>query len=231
MSGLAEMLDANRETLSGGLLSDRVHQLLRAAILSGELAPGERIVESETARRLRISQAPVREAVKRLVHEGLLTHRPRLGSFVTEISDEQVAQARALRRVLEEFSARAAAEVRAAGYADRLAAIVEDMRQAADKNDLAAFRDSDMEFHRLVCHASGNHFLPKLWEVMEPSLRALRVVSDPGYSGPWTEVVDEHNRLLGLLLDGRADEAAVEFGRHAAGEAPIGEAKKRRKAS
>ncbi len=221
MAGLNELLEQNKGMASGGLLSDRVYRLLRSAILSGEMVPDQRIVESDIAKRLGISQAPVREAVKRLVHESLVKHVPRLGSRVARISTEQAEQARELRGLLEEFAARAAAQRRAEGYVDQLRAVVDDMRRAVSHDDPVSFRESDMAFHRLVCHASGNHLLPKLWEVMEPSLWTLRVVGDPYYPGSRKFLAAEHERLLGMLVDGRVDEAAQAFRLHAVGAANL----------
>ncbi|MDV9194571.1 GntR family transcriptional regulator [Streptomyces sp. Wh19] len=221
MTGLNDLLEQNRGMASSGLLSDRVYRLLRSAILSGEMVPDQRIVESDIAKRLGISQAPVREAVKRLVYESLVTHVPRLGSRVAHISTEQAEQARELRGQLEEFAARSAAQRRAEGYVDQLNAVVDDMRRAARQDDPISFRDSDMTFHRLVCQASGNHLLPRLWEVMEPSLWALRVVSDPFYTGSRDKLVNEHARLLDMLVGGREDDAARAFRLHAIGAARL----------
>ncbi|WP_328461758.1 GntR family transcriptional regulator [Streptomyces sp. NBC_00448] len=222
MTGLNDLLEQSKGMASGGLLSDRVYRLLRSAILSGEMVPDQRIVESDIAKRLGISQAPVREAVKRLVHESLVTHVPRLGSRVASISVEQAEQARELRGLLEEFAARAAAKRRAEGYVDQLRAVVDDMRRADRQDDPTSFRDSDMAFHRLVCQASGDHLLPRLWEVMEPSLWSLRVVSNPFYTGGLNTLVAEHARLVEMLADGRVEEAALAFRLHATGEAQIG---------
>ena len=90
------------------LLSDRVYDAIRGWILSGELAPGMRVVESEIARVLGTSQTPAREAVRRLAHEGLVTYRPRLGNFVTEISQVEAREAREVRVLLESAAARRA---------------------------------------------------------------------------------------------------------------------------
>ncbi|MGO4429640.1 GntR family transcriptional regulator, partial [Streptomyces sp. MCAF7] len=65
------------------LLSDHVYARLRDWIVSGELVPGQRVVESEIARRMGTSQAPAREAIKRLAHEGLVNSLPRQGTYVT----------------------------------------------------------------------------------------------------------------------------------------------------
>jgi len=215
MAGIDQMIAEARGELEGGnLLSDRVYRALRSAILGGELAPGTRVVESELARRLGVSQAPVRDAVRRLAYETLVTTIPRRGNYVTEVSAERAEQARQLRRVLEEFAARSAASTRAKAYEDRLQKTVGGMRDAAAADDPIAFRDSDMAFHRLVAEASGNEFLPRIWDVLEPSLLGLRVVSDPMYPGDRTKLAEEHARLLELLLDGDADGAAEAFRSH-----------------
>lgn len=217
MSTFNQDLEASASTLHGGLLSDQAYALLRRAIVAGDLAPGERIVESEVARRLRVSQAPVREALKRLVHEGLVTHIPRRGSYVTEIAEDEAVQARQVRVILEELAARSAAGTASDTLLDAMADDVEAMRTAAADDDPASFRSYDIDFHRKVCQASGNTFLFRLWDVLEPSLRALRAVSDPLYTGDWAAMAEEHARLLELLRFGDPDSAASAFALHASG--------------
>src|ERR1700678_4172389 len=87
------------------LLSDKVYGLVRRAILDGTQAPGSRLVESEIARSLGVSQAPVRDAIKRLGHEGLVTSLPRRGSYVTELSEHEFAIGRELRAAVEQVGA------------------------------------------------------------------------------------------------------------------------------
>src|SRR5262249_55336665 len=108
-SGFASTLASNKDRLRNTLISDRVYELLRQAIVDGELGPNERVVESEIARRLGVSQAPVREAVKQLAREGLLMHVPRRGNFVVEISSKDAEHARQVREPLERLAAGLAA--------------------------------------------------------------------------------------------------------------------------
>ncbi|HZU93955.1 MAG TPA: GntR family transcriptional regulator, partial [Microbacterium sp.] len=60
--------------LQRGLLSDQIYEMIKAMIKDSTLAPGEQLVESQLARQLQVSQAPVRDALKRLAHEGLVSH-------------------------------------------------------------------------------------------------------------------------------------------------------------
>lgn len=200
------------------LLSDQAYDLVRRSILEGTLQPGTRIVESELARQLGVSQAPVREAVKRLVHEGLVTSMPRRGSYVRQISDEEAGHAREVRGLLEETAARQAVMHFDEGVRARLEELVAGMREAAASGpDLAAFRVLDMAFHRSVIELSGNTFLPRLWAVMEPSLLSLRIVGDPGFPGDWNEMAESHQRLIEVLADGNRGRAAAAFLNHATG--------------
>lgn len=157
------MPDAIGEPLTRVLLSDQVYARVRGLIIEGALAPGARLVESEIARQFNVSQAPVREAVRRLVHEGLADHIPRRGSFVAVVSQEDAHHARAVRVAIEELAARTVAAQSSNTPFEALEVQVEAMRRAALQGDVGGFRDADITFHRTVCEISGNPFLPKLW--------------------------------------------------------------------
>jgi DNA-binding GntR family transcriptional regulator len=212
------MPDAIGQPLTRVLLSDQVYTRVRGLIIGGVLEPGARLVESEIARQLGVSQAPVREAVRRLVHEGLADHVPRRGSFVAVVSQEDAHHARAVRVVIEELAARTVAGQPSGTAFEALDLQVEAMRQAARQGDVGRFRDADITFHRTVCQVSGNPFLPKLWAVMEPNLRALRVVSDPLFTGDWTAMAEDHADLLSALKSADADRAGAAFAAHARGD-------------
>ncbi|MEV4313468.1 GntR family transcriptional regulator [Actinocrispum sp. NPDC049592] len=211
------------DSISGGelprmLLSDQAYERVRRSILDGTLSPGTRLVEAEIAKRLGVSQAPVREAFKRLAHEGLLVSRPRRGSYVADISAEDAGSAREVRAMLEEAAARDAV----ARFDEEARATLETqvgcMRQAAATGDLAAFRAADMAFHRAVVTLSGNRYLPRLWDVMESSLLSLRVVGDPGFTGSWPEMAEAHQSLIEVLASGNRGKAAAAFRDHASGQ-------------
>lgn len=208
--------------ISGGelprtLLSDQAYDRLRRSILDGTLSPGTRLVEAEIARQLGVSQAPVREAFKRLAHEELLVSVPRRGSYVADISEEDADSAREVRAMLEEAAARDAVAQFDATARATLEAQVDDMREAAAETDLAAFRAADMAFHRTVITLSGNRYLPRLWAVMESRLLSLRIVGDPAFPGSWTAVADAHQNLVEVLASGNRGRAAAAFRDHAAG--------------
>jgi DNA-binding GntR family transcriptional regulator len=207
-------------SLNKELLSDQVYAVIRHSIVNGDAKPGQRIKEGDLARELGVSQAPVREALKRLAHEGLVTYLPRRGNFVTEISAEAAADAREVRVVIEALAGRRLAssppnpELIAA-----LRRLVAQMREAAADSDVARFRDLDLAFHREVCAAGGNSFVERIWQMMEPSLRTLRVVSDPLFAGDWSDMAELHGHLVDVLEARDAERAAHLFAAHARGEA------------
>lgn len=219
-SGFASTLATNKDRFRNTLISDQVYDLLRQAIVEGDLAPNERVVESEIARRLGVSQAPVREAVKQLAREGLLVHVPRRGNFVVEISQQDAEYARQVREPLERLAGSlAAARVTEDDLAE-LDQLVEEMHRAVKAGDVSRFRDADIAFHSRVVQVAGNPFLSRMWEVLEPSLRALRAIADPLFEGDWSAMADEHGRLVTLLRSdpGKAADALAD---HAAGRSPV----------
>lgn len=204
--------------LRTGLLSDQVYDRLRQAIIEGTLKPNSRLVESDLARQYGISQAPVRDAIRRLVHEGLVTYIQRRGSYVAEISLEEASRAREIREVLEGIAAR----LLATSWSDEIAATLDEelqrMRAAASTGNQAKMRQADLAFHRQICALSGDALLQRLWGVLEPSLNALQVVGDPFYRDrDLGELAEWHARLTSVLASGDPDRAEATLRDHAGG--------------
>jgi DNA-binding GntR family transcriptional regulator len=199
------------------LLSDRVYDLIRASILDGSLAPGSRVVESELARSFNISQAPVRDAVRRLVHAGLVTSEPRRGSHVTELSQEDFTIARQLRAALESIGARAAVAHLTSRDLDELREIVTLMGHAVAEGGSAEFRSLDMRFHHRVMIIADGAVLGRVWDTLEPLLISQRAISDPAYAGDRSKLVQWHSDLIEALESGDPEIAGSAFFAHAAG--------------
>jgi len=214
---------ARMQGLDRGLLSDQIYSMIRGMIRDSTLQPGEQLVESQLARQLKVSQSPVREALKRLTHDGLVQQVRHHGSFVADYSRAEVEQARVARVTLEELAARFACGRLDATARSSLESLIADMSRSAMVNDVTAFREFDFEFHRAVIVASGNSYLPRMWDIIEPSLRSLHVLSDPGYAGDWHHVAESHRDLLDVLEGDAPDRAADLFRRHASGELHLSE--------
>jgi len=203
--------------VSRELLSDKVYTVLRNAILSGAWAPGSRIVESEIARQLSVSQAPAREALKKLAYEGIVVSIPRRGTYVTEISESEAVIGRKLRGMIEELAAHQLTESAAPEPIAELREIAQQMVERAGTDDRAELRLLDMRFHHTLVSLSGSALLERLWMTLEPSLMSQRVLSDPSYPGSWAAVADEHVELVDILASGDATVAGEAFRDHATG--------------
>jgi DNA-binding GntR family transcriptional regulator len=145
------------------VLREQVKDLLLHRIVSGELKPGERLVETRIASELGTSQAPVREALRDLELLRLVESEPFRGARVREFGDDELVEVYPVRAVLEELAARMAA-TRLAGDVTELEREVEAMRTAARRGDVNSLVQHDISFHRLMVEAAGNVILEQCWK-------------------------------------------------------------------
>lgn len=147
---------------------EEIRSAIREAIFSGELKPGDRIIETFWAKELGVSQGPVREAIRDLEAMGLVETVPFKGSRVRLMSGKDVQDNYSVRICLESKSIRDAINKLSDEEMDRLTTqlrtILSEMDQHAHHGDLRSFSDCDAVFHRTIIHATDNQVLLKLWE-------------------------------------------------------------------
>lgn len=186
-----------------------VYRTLRRAIMTCELAPGERLVIDELARRLGVSAIPVREALQMLQSEGLVATVPHVGATVAPISRDSIAEVFTLMEGLEVVAARAA--VRRAGPADvdALAATVAEMDRALAAGRHEEWADLNTRFHLALCALAG---MPMLHEMMERVLDHWDRLRRYFFSGVLAHRLEqaqaEHHLLVKALSAG--DEPTLE---------------------
>lgn len=134
-------------------------QALRRAITSGELKPGERLVELKLATILKIGQPTLREALKELEHQGYIRKVPHRGSYVTELADEDFRKIHTVRMALEPLAFELAAGNMTKSSAQQLAGYVDSMEKSAHSLDRVGFHNSDIAFHREVWKLAGNKYI------------------------------------------------------------------------
>ena len=142
-------------------LADQVYEHLRLAIISAELPPAEKLIELDIARQMNTSQGPVREALQRLVREGLIVVLPQRGTLVSEIDVAMQLRLLEVRRELERLIARLAARRANADERKAFAALATEFAQAATTKvarDAKAFMRADRAFNDLCLRASRNEF-------------------------------------------------------------------------
>lgn len=141
------------------------------AILTGQFSPGQRLLELDIANDLKISRAPLREALRQLASEGLIEIRPNRGTYVVDPSPEEIAQMSVTRALIEGASARLVAYRREPEAIGRLGAIIDAMLEADARGDRAAIFRHHWDFHRAVCAESGNPYLLKAWSSASSIIR------------------------------------------------------------
>ncbi|MDI6823985.1 MAG: GntR family transcriptional regulator [Bacillota bacterium] len=194
-------------------LRDRAYQVLREAIVSGHLTPGERLVEARLAQEMGISRNPVREALRRLEHEGLARRHPRGGMAVAEIDLRDVAEVYAVRSVLEGLAARLAAGRLRAEHRERLVRSIQEGEEARRSNELDRLVASSSVFHSTVLEAAGNARLTSLLQVLDHHISRFRRISLQAEGSP-AEVLEEHRHILDALERGDGAEAEDLMRRH-----------------
>ncbi len=143
---------------NGQSLADVVDDRIRAELRAGTLKPGERLLETELAERLSVSRTPIREAIHRLISEGILIIAPARGVMVLELDKRQVHQIYALREVLEGAAARLAARFASRG---ELAALRNFLVSSEHVTDPMQFAELNRAFQQAICDAAHNEYLTK----------------------------------------------------------------------
>ncbi|NGN63299.1 GntR family transcriptional regulator [Streptomyces sp. A7024] len=153
--------------------SDRVTRQLRDQILDGVRAPGSKLVEREVAAELGVSRLPVREALKALVNEGLVTPRPRTWAVVREFSPTDVSDLDEVRTALETLTFRLAAQRCTREGLERLRGDLDAELEAARKGDAVKARRAAADFHETVTWLAANELLSELERTLRSRMRWL----------------------------------------------------------
>jgi len=157
-------------------MSDRIRQVILQRITEGVYLPGHRLVELQIARELGTSQTPVREALRELEALHVVEVRPYCGTRVREVSDAESRDAYRVRGVLEELAGQLAAP-RIQCELPTLRAYAEAILAAAQADDVAAYAEHDLPFHRKIVELSGNAVLLRSWEALGFELRTRMFLS------------------------------------------------------
>ncbi|MCA4135519.1 GntR family transcriptional regulator [Arthrobacter sp. M4] len=191
---------------------------LRRAITSGELEPGRHLVETELSEMLQISRGTLREALRQLEQEGLVSAGPRGRLSVRHLDAKEIRDIFAVRAVLESLAARTLCERHNKDAAvAQLRAAVESMDDAA-KSSLEDRIEADLEFHRTLCRLSDNETLLHSWESLEGSIRMSIM-----YAGLERAVknmsVGRHHDIVAAIETGNAAQARETIIEHMDGAA------------
>lgn len=153
--------------------SERVTRQLRDEILDGARLPGSKLVERDLAAELGVSRVPVRDALRTLVAEGLVTPRPRTWAVVREFTASDVADLSEVRSAFEPLTFRLAAERRTREGLDRLRTALDEELAAARSGDAVRARRAAADFHEGVTSLAANDLLTELERTLRSRMRWL----------------------------------------------------------
>ncbi len=163
--GAAGKLEALSQQLGRrGPISGHIAETIRNMIVTGDLAPGDRIVESRIARDIGVGQPTVREALVALEHQGLVVRKANQGCVVTSLTRAEICQLIRIRAELETLAVELAVENASDEDIAQLLAITDRMKEAAAERSPEGFFGLDMHFHQTLWALSNNSFLPRLLE-------------------------------------------------------------------
>jgi GntR family transcriptional regulator, rspAB operon transcriptional repressor len=202
-----------RERMSGRSAREQAYSALRAAIVGAELEPGRRLSENQLAELIGVSRTPVRDALARLRDERLVAIVPQLGTFVTFIDEDAVADAHFVREALEVGAVRIAAERASDDALEGLYSNLDAQRRAVGADDAEAFARLDDQLHRLLCDLSGREVAWRLSERTRGQLDRVRLLSlpDNAYRG---QMLTEHEAVVAAVAKHDAQAAEVELRHH-----------------
>ncbi|GAB2517477.1 GntR family transcriptional regulator [Nocardiopsis aegyptia] len=179
---------------------------LREAIMYGSLSPGDQLGEAELAGQLGVSRGPLREAMQRLVQEGLLRSERHRGLFVRELTPDDVRDIYVARLAVERTACELIMRGNRGEALARLTPALDALAEAAAGRDRTAMSNADQAFHRTLVSCAGNRRLERMAQTLLVETRMCLSVMQEVYPEP-EEILEEHRRLLDAIVEG--DEARL----------------------
>jgi DNA-binding GntR family transcriptional regulator len=177
-----------RQTLADGITGS-----LRDAIFGGLFKPGQRLAEGKLASSLKVSRAPVREALASLEQEGLIRRMPSGGTTVTSLSRRDVEEICSLRTPLEALALRLGI---AKGHEDRWAELANNIRASEETSDPRELAQMDLEFHEALVRAADHNLLLASWLTLRSQIRLIMVQRNLADADSRRATVEGHKDLL-----------------------------------
>ncbi len=188
-------------------LRDVVFNTLRQAILTGELKPGERLMEIHLANMLGVSRTPIREAIRKLELEGLVTMIPRRGAEVAQITEKSMSDVLEVRRAMDALCAQLACERITEEDLERLKEACGKFEQATGTKDVKKIAQADVELHDIILQATGNSRLIQLVNNLSEQMYRYRFEYIKDIS-QHERLVEEHRMIYESLVSRDRERAA-----------------------
>ncbi|MDQ8703974.1 GntR family transcriptional regulator [Streptomyces sp. LHD-70] len=190
-------------------LAERAYRAIRDRLVMLEIRPGDPINEDQLMQSLGVGRTPVREALKRLQYERLITTYPRRGTFATDVNITDLAHISEVRQELEPLAAAQAARRATAADREALATLLAELKSVAEaERDAAELMRLDLQVHRAIYAATHNPYLEDTLvrhDNLATRIWCLFVDRLDDMSGH----VEEHSPLIEAIVAGEPDRAAL----------------------
>ena len=189
-------------------LRDVVFNTIRKAILTGELKPGERLLEIHLANRLGVSRTPIREAIRKLELEGRVIMIPRRGAEVAQITEKSLREVLEVRRALDALCAELACDRITAEEEERLKQACDEFERATETKDATTIAAADVALHDIIVQATGNRRLIQLINNLSEQMYRYRFeyIKDENRHD---NLIDEHRMIYESIIGRDKEKAAA----------------------
>ena len=194
-------------------LRDVVFQTLRQAILRGELKPGERLMEVRLAKKLGVSRTPIREAIRKLELEGLVTMIPRRGAEVAQITEKSMRDVLEVRRALEVLAVSLSCDRISGEQIEALKEAAEEFDRSLTLDDVTRTAEADVHFHDIIYRSTDNQRLIQLLSNLGEQMYRYRV-EYLKHREFHPQISREHKELISYLEAGQKGQAEEKIAVH-----------------
>lgn len=198
-------------------LVDQVASAIREWIFSGRLAPNERIREEQVAETLSVSRGPVRDALRQLRAEGLVTSERNKGSFVTLLTHDDLTELYQIRTILEKLAVELVVDNLNPGAIEALEKRVIEIRRAGVETDVDALLYADMAFHQEIYNRSGSRRLFETWATLRSQIAFALKRRQETTTSYRDMMAEEHQEILDLIKIGDKKAAVDAIEKHIRG--------------
>ena len=187
-------------------LREIVYEELKRQIMVGEIQPGTRMMEVELADEMGVSRTPVREAIRKMEKEGLVTIEPRRGAYASDISVQEMLDVLEVRQDLEGMAAAIAAKKIQPDQKNQLRELGERYKKAIESGDIAEIIDLDEEFHKSIVGISDNKTLIQMVSKLQELALRFRYLYYEDFSR-FRNQPAEHHLITEAIISGDSDSA------------------------
>jgi phosphonate utilization transcriptional regulator len=213
MRGMTAVLHPTIALLQSSSLANVVQQEIERAILAGEYAPGDKLIEATLATRMGVSRGPVREAFRMLEEAGLVRTEKNRGVFVRDIPIDEAVEIFDLRAAMDELVGRQLAAHITTAQLKEIRALVEAMEKAVKAQDARDYHLLNLKFHDRLVEMAGNRKLTTIYRKLIKELSLFRRLN---LADSWLLPISagEHRQIVKAIASGDAEAAGRAMSQH-----------------